>query len=219
MTFLRRKIQVVFQLGQGVKFDESNMDTVYIDGARVQCHIEKSVGPGTGTAQIRIYGLTPSLMNKLSSLNAADMNTRMNQVTVLAGDDVNGMAIAFAGQMILGQQSLNTAPETSLLVCGQAGALGAVQLIPPTSYPGTADVGVIMANIAAAAGWQFQNHGVTMKLSTPYFHGSPKAQIDACYRAGRGLGGFEYTLDDGTPQVLEIWPKNGTNGTLVFRRA
>lgn len=213
MTFVRRRIQVVFRLGQGVTFEESGTDTIYIDGARVQAHIDKVVGPGTGQAQIRIYGLTPSLMNQLSSLNAADMNTRMNQVTVLAGDDISGMAVAFQGQMILGQQTLNTAPETSLLVVGQAGYLAAVQLMPPTSYGGTADIGVIMSNIAAAAGWQFENHGVSLQLATPYLWGSPYDQIRSCHRA---LGGkFEYTVDDGKPQTLAIWPEGGTNGTLV----
>ena len=209
MTFLKRRIDVVFQLGTGV-FGESGTNTVTCSGLRVQAHIDKVFGPGMGEAQVRIYGLTPSLMNQLSSLNQATMATRKNTILISAGDDVNGMATVFQGQIMISQIMLNTAPDTALMVLAQGGAFAAVQLVAPTSYPGAADAAVVMQNLAHLAGLEFENNGVSMQLATPYYPGSPLEQIRRCAEAGRAV--FDYVIDDKT---LAIFPVGGARGTQI----
>lgn len=215
MTFVRRRIDLVFRLGQG-SFGESGTDTVTVSGLRTQVQIEKVAGPGLGAAQIRVYGLTPTLLAQLSALNRATMAERNNLVTVLAGDDVSGMSVAFQGQMKVGQQCLNTAPESSLFVIAQAGGLATVQVTPVVSYPGTSDVAIMLQNIAAVAGWDFENSGVTMQLSTQYLHGDVMRQIRTLAEAGEGV--FEYTIDQASKdkkQTLAIWPTGKARGSLI----
>lgn len=207
MSFVKRKISVTFQLGEG-SFGESGTNTVTCDGLRVQAHIDKVFGPGMGEAQIRIHGLTPSLLHQLSSLNQTTMATRKNTIIISAGDDVSGMATVFQGQIMIGQIMLNTAPDTALMVLAQAGAFAAVQTVPPSSYPGSADAAVIMSNLAHLAGLNFENNGVSVQLATPYYPGSPLEQIRRCAQAA----GIEYVVDD---KVLAIFPVGGARGTQI----
>jgi len=209
VSFLKRKIDITFQLGTG-SFGESGTNTVTCSGLRVHARIDKVFGPGMGEAQLRIEGLTPSLLNQLSSLNQATMAVRKNTVIVSAGDDVNGMATVFQGQVMIGQIMLNTAPDSALMVLAQAGAFAAVQTVPPTSYTGTADAAVVMQNLAHLAGLDFENNGVSMQLSTPYFPGSPLEQIRKCADAGRAV--FDYVIDDKT---LAIFPVGGARGAQI----
>ena len=148
MTFLKRRIDLSFALGLGGVFGESGTNTVTVSGLRVHAHIEQVNGPGMGQAEVRVYGLTPSLLNQLSSLNQATQVTRKNVLTVSAGDETNGMAVVFQGQISVGQIMLNSAPDTHLLVLANSGGLEAVQRVAPTSYPGSADAAVIMQNLA-----------------------------------------------------------------------
>jgi hypothetical protein len=207
VSFVKRRVTVVFQLGEGV-FGESGTNTVTCSGLRVHAHIDKVFGPGMGEAQIRIHGLTPSLLNQLSSLNQATMAIRKNTVIVSAGDDVNGMATVFQGQIMISQIMLNTAPDTALMVLAQAGAFAAVQLVPPSSYPVSADAAVVMQNLAHLAGLSFENNGVSVQLATPYYPGSPLEQIRKCAQAA----GIEYVIDDTT---LAIFPVGGARGTQI----
>ena len=206
MTFTRKKIDITFRLGLG-SFGESGTNTVTCSGLRVQAHIDKSFGPGVGEAAIRIYGLTPSLLNQLSALNQGEMAIRQNTVIISAGDDVSGMATVFQGQITLGQILLNTSPDTALMILANTGALAAVKTVPPTSYPGTADAAVVMQNLAYLAGLKFENNGVSMQLSTPYFSGAPLQQIRKCAEAGRAV--FDFVIDDDT---LAIFPRGGARG-------
>jgi hypothetical protein len=207
MTFVRRRVSLTFQLGTGT-FGESGTNTVTVEGLRVQAHIDKVFGPGMGEAQIRVHGLTPSLMNQLSSLNQATMATRRNTIIVLAGDDISGMSTVFQGQIQVSQIMLNTAPDTALMVLAQAGAFAAVQNVPPSSYPGSANAAVIMSNLAFLMGYAFENNGVSVQLATPYFPGSPREQAQRCAEAGK----FEWVIDDGT---LAIFPIGGTRGGSI----
>jgi hypothetical protein len=209
VSFVKRRIDLTFQLGTGT-FGESGTNTVTCSGLRVHAHIDKVFGPGMGEAQIRVHGLTPSLLNQLSSLNQATMATRKNTVIVSAGDDVSGMATVFQGQIMISQIMLNTAPDTALMILAQAGAFAAVQTVQPTSYPETADAAVVMQNLAHLAGLDFENNGVSMQLATPYYPGTPLEQIRKCAQAGRAV--FDYVIDDKT---LAIFPVGGGRGSQI----
>ena len=216
--FVKRKITVQIDLGNGGAFEDGSSTTVALTGYRVNARIDQVVGPGTGVAEIRIFGLDKSLMAQLSDLNSAKTVQKNNFITLLAGDDDTGMAIVFMGTIRVGQQCLNTQPDTSLYIAANSGAMAAVQVVAPLSYTGTADVATILSSICATAHWGFENHGVNMKLQTPYLYGDPKRQIDQVCEAGRGI--FEHTIDKGEPssgnfQKLIIWPTGGSRDSLV----
>lgn len=65
-----------------------------------------------------------------------------------------------------------------------------------------------MQNLAIQGGYIFENNGVSVILSTPYFHGSARDQMMACATAGN----FNWIIDDNT---LAIWPKGKSRGGTV----
>jgi hypothetical protein len=213
MTFKRRAISLQFRLGLGT-FGDSGTNTVTVEGLRVQAQIDKVIGPGMGLLQMRVFGLTPTQLNELSALNQATETLKQNTVTVLAGNHGEALSTVFQGQITVGQQSLNTQPETSLFVIGVMGSRNAVQSASPLSYPGGSDVAVIMQDIAALCGWNFENNGVSVQLSTQYLIGSPREMARTVAEAGR----FNWIIDDGgnsnagapATNTLAIWPLNGS---------
>lgn len=213
MSFVRRKIALKFELGGAAEFANpygiapSSSNTITITGSRAVVNITEGGGPGMGQAEVRVFGLTPSEMQRLSSLNQATQYVRNNKITILAGDDVNGMAVIFTGGINLSRMDMQAVPASSLYVMAWAGFLQAVQPASPSSYPATAKVGVIMQNLATAAGLNFENWGVDQTLATPYLPGALWEQIDRCAKAC--IPPISYTLDR---ETLAIWPQGGNRG-------
>ncbi|MGA9869288.1 MAG: hypothetical protein WBQ75_22880, partial [Acetobacteraceae bacterium] len=90
---------------------------------------------------------------------------------------------------------------------GFVGLQDAMRPVPPTSYPGTPDAAVILAGLADQMGYAFENNGVSVILSQPYFPGTARTQALACAKAAN----IEMFIDD-TSQTLAIWPKGGNRG-------
>ncbi|WP_423393290.1 baseplate hub protein [Burkholderia sp. LMG 21824] len=215
MSFTRKKINLTFKLGQdtnGVQYTfDGKYDTVTVTGLRIQATIANAGGASMGEASVIVHGLSPSLRNQLSNVNrAADgrLSIQFNQLTIEAGDDIAGMSRIFQGQISQAVPDFGRAPDVSLVVTAHGGLLEAVKMTPALSFPGSADAAVIMQNLATENGYTFENNGVSVMLSTPYFPGSPKRQMEACANAAN----INWSLDNGT---LAIWPKGGSRGGVV----
>jgi hypothetical protein len=210
MAFVKRKIDLTFKLGTGT-FGETGADTVKLSGLRVRASIVIAGGPSQSQAQLRVYGLTPSLLNQLSALNQAVMVSRNNSVTVAAGDDAAGVATVFQGQVAIGQVDMLGAPDSALLVVAFAGMLDAMKPAPPSSYPGDVPVSTVMADLAKRMGYAFEDN-LTAKtdaiLSSPYFPGTARDQV---VRAAEAAD-LNWIIDKG---VLAIWPRSGTRAGKV----
>src|SRR6202035_146156 len=95
--FTHKKIDVTFTKGDGV-FAEGGKNTVKLTGLRVSAQVTKAGGTFQGSLDMRVWGMTQSKMNDLSTLgfrvadNAAYLN---NRVLLEAGDAENGMASVF----------------------------------------------------------------------------------------------------------------------------
>ena len=209
MSFIERKIALQITLGQGASFDPSGSNVVNLEKHRISVSINKTIGgAGFGEARIRVYGLVPSILNKLSSLNSAIATAQGNRLAVMAGDDRNGMALVFTGNIILAQADMSTQPETALSLLAVGSGLQATQNIAPQSYPGGADAAVILQNLASLAGLNFVNYGASKIISTSYTWGSARKQIEDVIRAA----GFHGAIDNG---ALIIWPADGVRGGQV----
>lgn len=207
MSFTRRKIEVKFQLGLGA-FGEGPFDTVVVSGLRVQANILKAGGSSMGEAQLRIFGLPPALLNKLTALTSVTMMQRKNVVTVTAGDDVSGMAVVFKGTIAEGWVDLNSVPDSTLHIKSYAGLFQKIAPVPPSSWPAHADAAEIMKTLAKLMGFDFENNGVSVMLSTPYLPGTAWEQARRCAEQAN----IEWTIED---DVLAIWPKGGLRGSVV----
>lgn len=182
MSFARRKLTLSFRLGQG-SFGESGYDTLTVAGLRVRVNITETGGPSLGQAAVRAYGMTLDHMAQLAQIMKmpnGEIQTRYNEMSITAGDDVNGMTQIFRGQITSAPIDLTGQPDSVINFSAFAGGFEAVQAVPPASYPTGTAVADIMANFAKQAGLGFENHGVDTVISKPYFPGSLGQQILSC---------------------------------------
>ncbi len=205
MSFLKRKIDITFQLGTG-SFGNSGFDTIKITGRRVSATITKAGAASMGEVQLTIYGMRLDHMNELSTLGQIPFQVpgqRRNTVIVEAGDDQNGMSVVYVGTIVNAYFNAQAAPETSFNVLAYAGSLEALRPVEPTSVKGPADTATIMGGLAAAANLDFESNNVDVKLPTCYFKGSIRDQMKTC----ADMANVNWLIDNGK---LAIWPKTGS---------
>lgn len=207
MSLLERKMAITFTLGEGAFGESGHPDdnTVTLSGQRMIAKIVKAGGNSMGTASLDIFGMTPSVMNRLSTLGMAITLVRRNTVAVLAGDDDVGLGLVFEGTITDAWVDTQSAPEVSFHVEAHTGLIEAVKPVPAVSYTGSTDVATIMSSIATQMGRTFENNGVNVKLQSPYYWGSARSQAqDVANHAN-----IEWVLDN---NKLAIWPKGGFRG-------
>ncbi len=203
-SYIRRAINLTVQLGTGT-FGDSGFNTVKLTGLRVAATIKKSGMPGFNTADIRVYGVQSSIMNQISTLGAPMMRTRTNTVTVDAGDAVSGTPTAFIGTIMNAWVDFGGMPDVCLVINAQAGAIEAMKPVPPSSFPGTPDAADILSGLATQMGYIFENNGVSVILSNPYFAGTARDQAEECAKAAD-----IYLYFDDANHKMAIWPRNGS---------
>jgi hypothetical protein len=211
-SFQQRAITVTFTLGTGT-FGATGANTAKLSGLRVTTTIRKGGAPSFDSAELDIFGVTPDVMNAVTTLGAQPIMVRKNMVLIEAGDPVKGMTQVYFGFIQSAFQDFNGQPQTSLHV--NSYSEGAYQsLIPttPTSFPASADVATIMSGFAERMGLAFENNGVQVQLSSPYFAGNLTQQVLKCAEAA---GIVAYIDTSSTPNTLAIWPRWGTRGGVV----
>lgn len=209
MAFVERMIDVVLAYGTGQTGQGAAEKAVALSGYRVSAQISNSGGASLSQAQIRIFGMPLSLMNQFSTLGLLPTFFRKNSVTLLAGDVGSVPAQIFQGTVIAAWADFLGAPDVAFNITCLAGTTEALLPIAPSSYPGTADAAVILANLAGQMGVAFENSGVSALLSTPYYPGSAREQAKAVVAAAR----CEWNgIDNG---VLAVWPKGGSRNGLA----
>jgi hypothetical protein len=210
MTFAKRNIELTFAYGTGDN-GQGPPQVVTVSGLRMSVQIDIPGGAGLATAQMRIYGLTPDIMNQLSTTGRWAFLFRKNTVIIKAGDEGSSMDQVFVGQITMAWQEMETAPETSFNVTASSGMYESLLNVGVSSYPGAADVAVILSNLVASMNQAgnlnppitFENHGVSVILSTPYYSGGARAQAAAAVKdANIEWNGIENN-------VLSIWPRGG----------
>lgn len=198
-----RRIDVAFTFApdasQGVG-EGAGAETVTLSDYRVACQI-LSTGLETGmVCTLRIEGMPPTLVNRLSAAQAGVVAQGRNSVTVMAGGAQATRPVIFSGGIVEAFVEYDTAPEAVFVVQAHSIALPAALPISPTSFARDVSVATIMAAIAAKAGLGFVSHGVQGVLrGGVYYKGAATEQIDACARAG----GVSYHIGMGR---LSVWP-------------
>lgn len=207
MNFAKRRIDMTIKLGAGT-FDDSVGDTVTLSGLRVQANIAAHGDNVQGVLQLRIYGLPLPMMNRLMRIGTIGNQGPRNSILVAAGDVAGGLTVVYKGTMAQAWADFQSAPEVVLNVMAFSAFDAAVTPVGASSYVGSVDAANIMADLAKLMGLAFENNGVSVMLSNPYFPGTALAQSDACAQAA----GIRYTIDRG---VLAIWPKKSVRAGEV----
>lgn len=199
-SFAPRALRVLFRL-TGNSFGAIGADTVTLDGLRVQAEITQAQFPVSETAMVRLYGLQPALINRLS-LAAPTLNTQQaSEITLTSLQPDGTETVVFEGGVTTAYADYNTAPENSFVVQAFSTALPNAQPATPTSFCGVVPASQLLGAVAAKAGLRFVNYGVESSFHTPYLYGSPGQQLAQCLettpmRMGLGRG------------QLTVWPLN-----------
>lgn len=209
MSFDTRAIDLTFVLGTG-PFGDGVGNTATLSAGddphnvrRVSAKIEKAGGTSMTTLDMQVYGMTPSVMNKLSTLGLVWTRLRNNTVTVAAGTIDGTKSVVFNGTISDAWIDLETAPEATFRVSAQVGGIESVKTAIPSSFTAGADVSTIMQTLASKMGLGFEPNGTSVILSNQYLAGSYR---DQALRAADAAG-VESVIDNGT---LAIWPRGGS---------
>jgi hypothetical protein len=212
MALIERRIDLQLSYGTGAKGD-GPPQVFTLSGHRVSAAVANAGGSGMPTAQVRIFGMSLSLMNQFSTIGILPDAWRSNGIAIIAGDNVNGMSKIFEGTIQDAWADMQDAPEVGFNFTGLTGKIEALRSVPPLTYPGSADAAVILEGLAESMGLAFENNGVSVILSRPYFPGTARQQALAVVQHAD----IEWNgMENG---VLAIWPRGGARGGLVPRIA
>ena len=216
MTFYQRIIEVDITLAQNTQTNQPSTfagtggaNTVTLQGSRTSVKIRNSGAPADATATVKIWGMTPSLMNQLSTLGLVFNLVPKNTLTVRAGQLVNGapqLATVYSGTVWAAYGDYSAQPDVPFIFECLAGAADAVISVPPSSFQGSASVATMMSGFARQMNLGFENNNVTATLKNAYFSGSAKTQAQKCADAA----GIEWGIYGNT---LSIWPRGGNRNT------
>lgn len=204
MKIPKRHLDLTFRLGKG-SFGNSGFNTQKVTGLRATASISKAGGVSMTSLQLQVYGLPLSTMNELSTLGKPLVDGRDNSVIVEAGSDTDGNAVVFIGTIFQAWADLRAAPDGVFTVEAYTSLLDALRPLAPTSYAGSADVATILSSLAQQMGYTFENSGVSVQLSYPYFAGTGREQALAAAEAAN----INLLFDNTT---MAIWPKGGSRG-------
>lgn len=202
MTFVKRRIDVTISLAEG-EFGDNTGPSVTLSGHRVQVAVVAYNGDAQSQMQLRIFGLTQDMINKLTVIGPILTERQNNRILIAAGDvGEDALTVVYEGTIAQAWADYNQAPEVVFNVVALAAAFEAVRPTNARSYRGSVQAAAIAQDLATAMSLAFQNNGVDTALSNPYFPGTALEQLKACARAAR----FNYTIDRG---ILAIWPLTG----------
>jgi hypothetical protein len=211
-TFTQKILSFEFSLAEGsATAGAANTATVTTaapkgahSGIRASTRVQINGGDSSsGRLDAVIYGLPLSLMNQLTTLGTQLNSQGQNTVTMMAGDAVNGMSMAFTGHIFDASPDGNAPPSLAFRFYALADHIWKMQPAAPTSVKGTGDVATIMGNLAKSMGLTLENSNVNVKISNPYLWGSPRVQAQQLAH----MAGVQVLVDKGK---LAIWPAGGS---------
>lgn len=213
-SFVKRQIELSIRLApntgtsQPNTFAESGTDTVNIKGLRASVQVQNSGSPANCTANIKVYGMSPSLMNQLTTLGLVLNVVPRNTLTISAGDGTpGGMSVVFSGTIYASYADYSSLPDVPFHFSAILGASDSVVPAPASSFTGPTSVVTILQGLARQMGMGFENNGVDVQLSSPYFKGALMVQAKQCVEHA----GIDMAIIRGN--VMAIWPRGKNRAT------
>lgn len=212
MALQQRKIDVTFTLASApgkpaINFAEGG-NTLKLSDLRVSAKIIKAGGVTLGSAELRIYGMTFSHMNKLSTLGMQIQLVPWNTVTIEASDSNGVPTTVFYGSITNAYGDFQSAPDVGFFA--QATILGADAIANKSfaAFDDGLDVASILAGYAKKMNLTFENNGVNITMPATHVYGSYRDQVASIVQHANIM------WNGGDGGVLAIWPKNGTRNAL-----
>lgn len=208
MAFVERQISLTFEITD--PDSQAVTRTLIIDGLRIACDVVVAGYGDMPTAQLQIFGLSPDLMNELSTIGSGLARYRKNNVMICAGDAGSPLSQIFVGQITAAWADYHQAPNVSFNVQAMTGVDKAMLDIGITSFPNPTNVADILKVIVDKINAKSNQHiafipnGVNVSLDTQYLAGDARSQ---CFEVVKTAKINWNNFDNGT---LEIWPMGGS---------
>lgn len=200
MSFAQKKLtfQITLGTGQfGADVSPSGGNQVTLTGLRANVHVSLAGGAPLPTADIKIFGLTQSLMNQLATLGFIPTTFRVNLISVTAQDGDANPVLVFNGTIMDAYTDYSAGPDSPFVIRAGTGMTDLVKPGQVTAYSGAVPVTTLLQNLASQFNppLSFENSGstpVTATLNNPYYVGSPRTQVQRiCDDAGIEWNGGE----------------------------
>lgn len=203
MTFAVRQINLQFTSTDG--------SLVNLEGLRCSAVITNPGGYSAfGQLQLKVFGMTLEQMNQYSSTGTNMVAVQDQSVTVSAGNFGGTLNQVFSGTLISSYIDFSSVPDVSFTCAAVAGYYNKAAPSAPNTYPGAQNAEDIIASLASAIGYTFNNtNKAHFVLQNQYTSGSIIDQIQQVARAAS------------LPIVIEnnsvtIWPNDGTRDNIVI---
>ena len=187
-------------------------------GKRISAKIVLAGMGFKGTCSLQIYGMTLSEMNALSHTGWILTEQRANTVTVMAGDDDNGMSEVFTGIIGYAWPDMTNQPQVVFRVEAQGGLVDALKPAEPTSFKGATPFRTAAQTIAQKfhKPRMLEIFNINKTLNSPYFYGAALMQFQYLAKAAR------VAWVDEDEKTLAVWPidkaRGGGDGGAVISK-
>lgn len=200
--FVTRYLEVIIGIGTGQMGDGTPGVFYTFTQHRMSATIQAWGGETQGEAAVKIYGMSPDLMNKLTTIGPIMTQLRAaNSIQILAGTDPNALTTVYNGAILTAFADYNAAPDVVLNIEATSAAGSAMKPAQPTAYSGVVTVDTIMRTLANNLGFSYENVDVDTVLFNPTFNGSYLDQIKACAYAAD----IDYSTDNLTLAIKNRW--------------
>lgn len=223
MSFTQKLIEITIQLASNSQTNQPNTfagtsaSSVTLSGSRTSVRIQNAGAPVGNSAQVKVWGLTPSLMTELSTLGLVYDIIPHNILTVKAGDQATGMATVYSGTIWSAYGDYSAQPDVPMVFECQVGGYETVAPASNSSFTMPTDAAKIMETLAGNMNFGFENsQNLSVMLSSaggggPIFQGSYYQQAAQCAEDAHIHWGIVNGQQGGL--TLAIWPWSGTRKT------
>lgn len=204
--YARRAIDITINRGKDASGKPAGPD-LNLSGMRAHALIQQLGGGQQGVMQLQVFGLPLSTINDLTRYGMIRNQIGENSILLAAGDVGGAMSTAYTGVIQESVGDFRAMPDVPMNILAFSALTDAIRAVPGAGYSGAVDVATIMADLAKQMspqpqGLAFENHGVSVMLSSPHLKGTLLDQVKSMARAAN----INFSIENGT---LAIWPKGG----------
>ena len=165
-----KKLKFIITLGNS-KFSDGTSNQITLENLRASVDIDKAGGMAMGQLSAKIWGVSQSAMNSVTTLQWKPGNWIVNKIEVFAIDGEQETLI-FSGNIVNSWGDYQSMPDVFLNIQAQSAYQAQIQSVKPLSVTSGVNVAVLMGNIAKEMGLSFENNNVSVIMPELYLSNS-----------------------------------------------
>lgn len=177
ISFQRRRLRFTFRLATGSFDKNGSPDIVEFEDLRSFAEISAPGGFQFATCRASVFGVSKSVMDRLTFINYLNLGYMRNVVTIEATDSAGQFSTVFMGEIYSASPNYSGAPNVPFELEARSGIIGSLAPSFANSFPGSRKVSEIMAVLAKELGVSLEDNGVTSVLVDQTLSGSALEKV------------------------------------------